>query len=116
MLTKERSSWSCLVPAFTACSYLSGHKKLRDQLLWEIDVPAPLSLNMELREWQNFWSWESYAEEEHNIYSLIKSTDEDVFPNKSNCYELEEPYQAQASRWKGAFPLCTGRPHKTYDD
>ncbi|XP_049520900.1 52 kDa repressor of the inhibitor of the protein kinase-like [Dermacentor silvarum] len=66
-----------LPPAVTSVDL----EKLRNDLLfWEIDLPAPCSLKMELREWRNFWSREGGAVE-HNISNLIKSTDEDVFPN-----------------------------------
>ncbi|CAN7988828.1 unnamed protein product, partial [Ixodes hexagonus] len=36
---------------------------------------------MELREWYNFWSRDGCADKQHNIGSLMKSTDGDAFPN-----------------------------------
>ncbi|CAN8017391.1 unnamed protein product [Ixodes persulcatus] len=56
-------------------------EKLRQDLLfWEIDLPSPSSLRMELKEWCHFWSQEERTDKP-NINSLIKLTDEDVFPN-----------------------------------
>ncbi|KAH7965432.1 hypothetical protein HPB49_007617 [Dermacentor silvarum] len=47
-----------LPPAVTSVDL----EKLRNDLLfWEIDLPAPCSLKMELREWRNFWSREGGA-------------------------------------------------------
>lgn len=57
-------------------------EKLREDLLfWEIDLPSPSSLKLELKEWHYFWTQDKCTDRQHNISSLIKSTDEDVFPN-----------------------------------
>lgn len=65
-------------------------EKLRnDVLFWEIDLLAPCSLKIELREWRKFWSRESCARE-HNISILIKSTDEDMFPNIKSLLRIGE--------------------------
>ncbi|KAH9360793.1 hypothetical protein HPB48_002845 [Haemaphysalis longicornis] len=47
----------------------------------EVDLPSPSSLKMELKERYHFQTRYQCTDRQHNIGSLIKSTDEDGFPN-----------------------------------